>query len=1131
MANHQPLIHPRVWDKHLKALGSNLAIPPEHAAVLQHWAQTIRDKSIYAHTESNLRGAFIDTLFIKVLGYAQFGSGVDCTIITEKQAGSGAADVALGVFTTDQSAVTAPVELKGPDTRNLDAVMPGRHKSPVTQVWEYANDIAGASVMVVSNMLELRVYVLGRGKQAFERFDLQDVASDARQYQRLQLLLGAQNLLSGAAQRLLDETRVTEREITEALYADYKRLRVQTIIALVQANTSAASQPSAPAHYIPLAQKILDRVLFVAFCEDRGLLPEKLLESVIKFRNPFAPTPHWDSFKALFRFIDVGHAGDPAISAYNGGLFAPDAVLDALKLPDDMCEQLAALGKYDFDTDIPVTVLGHIFEQSIEDLERLQALADAGNFTLDALQAQVSSKTTSVSGARKTHGIVYTPDFITRFIVDQTIGQLLAERQANTRERFEAITGTQAAWRKPSKQEIKDYKRLARDENRITEYLFWQAWHTELRSLKICDPACGSGAFLIAAFEALEPAYNEINEAVQSITGTFDLFDTDKDILTGNLYGVDLNAESIEISMLSLWLKTAKRGKKLENLAGTLKVGNSIIGTDAELSVDAKGFDWQNAFPEVMAQGGFDAVIGNPPYVRQETISKFKPYLQKNYAVYDGVADLYVYFFEQGVRLLKQGGRMGYVSSSTFFKAGFGQNLRGWLTANTELQTLVDFGDLQVFEGVTTYPAIVITKKAVLVAPTAVGEMSATADKGVVSDPMPVVKFLQLTNELPKDLSKHFAATAQTMPQAQLGSGSQAWRLESQASSTLRDKLTQGRKTLKEVYGSPLYGVKTGLNEAFVLTRQERDELVKAQPKSEAFFKPFLRGEDLKKWRTESQGLWLLLFKRGITRELMQRKDVVPESEAWRWLQAEYAPIAAWLKPFEVAAKKRTDKGEYWWELRACSYYEAFDAPKLIYTRFMDTPVFALESAGGYMNNALNFVAGAGYAELALLNSKVSWFNLKSSGSTMSGGFLQIHGHVLEKIAIPEMDSSQKQELARLAQQAQSAAEARRDVIKKFGRMVLRDFAGSNSKNPSAKLPSAMQQAVPNFTEFTAVLKDRFKRELTLSEKNDWEAALDKARDEVLLHTNTIAACEQAIDKLVYELFELTADEVALVEG
>ena len=209
--HHQPLIHPRVWDKHLKALGANVVIPPEHAAALQHWAQTIRDKSIGNFSETNLRGAFVEMLFIKVLGYTQFGTGADCTILTERPPNhSAAADVNLGLFTGSEVKVIAPVELKGPDTRNLDAIMPGRHISPVTQVWNYANDTVGASVIVVSNMLELRVYVMGRGKQAFERFDLLDVASDARQYQRLQLLLNAHNLLSGAAEQLLDETRVAE---------------------------------------------------------------------------------------------------------------------------------------------------------------------------------------------------------------------------------------------------------------------------------------------------------------------------------------------------------------------------------------------------------------------------------------------------------------------------------------------------------------------------------------------------------------------------------------------------------------------------------------------------------------------------------------------------------------------------------------------------------------------------------------------------------------------------------------------------------------------------------------------------------------------------------------------------------
>jgi hypothetical protein len=757
------------------------------------------------------------------------------------------------------------------------------------------------------------------------------------------------------------------------------------------------------------------------------------------------------------------------------------------------------LGKYDFDTDIPVTVLGHIFEQSIEDLEKLQALADADNFTLGALHAQVTHKTTSVSGKRKMDGIVYTPDFITRFIVEQTVGQLLAERQATCLMAFES----NGQWRKPTKQEIKDYKRMARGEERITEYLYWQAWLAELRAFKICDPACGSGAFLIAAFEALEPLYNEVNEAVQSITGTFDLFDTDKDILTGNLYGVDLNAESIEISMLSLWLKTAKRGKKLENLSGTLKVGNSVIGKHAEAenqSADpiAQGFDWGAAFPEVVAQGGFDVVIGNPPYVRMEILKPIKPYLEKHYEVASDRADLYAYFFERGVQLLKDGGRLGYISSSTFFKTGSGEPLRRYLAEKTRLQSIVDFGDVQVFEGVTTYPAIVVTKKNAV--PTVPVEAPHT------------LRFLKFETELDKELGKHFATHAQPMLQAALQLG--GWQLEGDAASTLRNKLTAGRQTLSEVFGSPLRGVVTGLNEAFVLNRKQRDELIAAHPACATLLKPFLEGKDLKKWRVESQDLWLIYIPKN-------KIDI-----------DDYPSIKAHLLPFKPKLEARATKQE-WFELQQAqeAFTPAFAQPKIVYVDISDKANFSIDNSHSYLANTGYGIASTDASLLALLTSKVAWYFLTGVSTSIRGGFIRLIRQYVEILPIPDMPAATKQELARLAAEAQSAAEARRDEVKRFGRMVLREFAGANSKSPSAKLPTALQQGIPSFDAFVAVAKERFKRELALSEKNDWEAALEKARATCTLHTNTIAACEQEIDKIVYQLFELTADEIAVVEG
>jgi hypothetical protein len=340
-----------------------------------------------------------------------------------------------------------------------------------------------------------------------------------------------------------------------------------------------------------------------------------------------------------------------------------------------------------------------------------------------------------------------------------------------------------------------------------------------------------------------------------------------------------------------------------------------------------------------------------------------------------------------------------------------------------------------------------------------------------------------------------------------------------------------GRKTLKEVYGSPLYGLKTGLNEAFVLTRKQRDDLVKAQPKSAILFKPFLRGEDLKKWRTESQDLWLLLFKRGQTRELMGRQDGVNEAEAWQWLKAEYPPIAAWLKAFEAAAKKRTDQGEYWWELRACSYYTKFDAPKIVYLDMADKPNFSLDTSQAVLANTAYFISNADATLQAIISSRVLWYLVTGMTTILRGGFFRLFTQHVATLPIPDAEPHQKKELEKLTNQAQTAAEARRDIVKRFGLMVLRDFARAKSKQPSATLPGAMQQAIPTFDEFTAVLKERFKRELNLSEKSDWQADLDTARAAVAQHTDTITACEQAIDQIVYGLFDLSAAEVALIEN
>jgi hypothetical protein len=176
-----------------------------------------------------------------------------------------------------------------------------------------------------------------------------------------------------------------------------------------------------------------------------------------------------------------------------------------------------------------------------------------------------------------------------------------------------------------------------------------------------------------------------------------------------NLYGVDLNAEAIQICQLSLWIKTAARGKQLTSLDHTIREGKSVI---SDKTVHPKAFDWQAAFPEVFAQGGFDVVVGNPPYIRQELLSPFKPWLEAHYEVFHGMADLYVCFYELGVRMLKPGGLLCFIVTNQWMKAGYGEPLRRVFSEKAWVRSVVNFGHAkQIFEEVDVFPSIIFVEK------------------------------------------------------------------------------------------------------------------------------------------------------------------------------------------------------------------------------------------------------------------------------------------------------------------------------------------------------------------------------------------------------------------------------------
>ncbi|WOE76066.1 Eco57I restriction-modification methylase domain-containing protein [Alterisphingorhabdus coralli] len=1045
--------------------------------ILRQWAATIEDGSINDLKETALHGSFKQRIVCDVLGYTDFNESGEWSVDVETNIGAGSVDLALGHFTAEAKDIIAPFELKGAKTKNLDAIMPGRAKSPVDQAWEYASNNVGSKWVLVSNYLEIRLYSYADGRQFHETFDLAKL-HQPQEYKRFMLLLSADSLLSGGSAQLLEESRAEDRDITNALYSDYKELRANLIGAVQQAKPDID-----PLEAISVGQTILDRVLFIAFAEDNGLLPDNSLLKAFAHNDPYNPRPVWENFRGLFAAIDQG-SEQLNIPRYNGGLFVRDPVIRSLAIPDHICEGFKRLAEYDFASEVPVTILGRIFEQSISDIETLQKQARG--------EAVAEKKSKGTSGRQKRDGVVYTPDYIARFIVEQTLG-------THCREIFDGILAEYAAKGAGADDEEIKWKRKGAEKEA------WAAYRERLTSLRIVDPACGSGVFLVIAFDWMKAELERVNERLASLDGAHagDLFDPDSEILTNNLFGVDVNHESVEIAKLSLWIKTARRGKVLDSLDGNLRVGDSLI-EDSSYAYREEGFVWKEAFPDVFAQGGFDIVLGNPPYVRQELLKALKPYLKSRFAVYHGVADLYAYFFERGLRLLKPGGRLGYISSATFFKTAYGKPLREFLRTQATLETIVDFGDNQIFEGVTTYPAILTMRAG-------------------APEPDHHLQFWNI-EALPKgSFDDGYRAAKAPYPQSTLPGAS--WQLEAPELRALRTKIVQGRKTLKEVYGSPLYGIKTGRNEAFVIDRATRDRLVAEDPKSAEVLKPWLEGKDIKRWRAESRDLWLILFERGWTNETFGTAD---EDLQWERLQAHYPAIAAWLEPHAQACRKRTDKGEFWWELRACSYYQQIEAPKIIYGEFSSTNLFHA-SAETYFNNKCYFIASDSSALLAYLNSRVFWTFALSQGVAVRGGFVQMHSQFMEQTPLPLTTAEAETALGKLAEAAQNAAEERYRLEQSITRRIP-DLADDPA---AAKLSTRLKQwwLLPDFAAFQKEVKKTLKADIPLKERSEWEDWISQTRSEITALTAEITRLEAEINTQVYALFDLTQDEIALLEA
>jgi hypothetical protein len=561
-----------------------------------------RTGKLAAMNETALQGEFLTEIFGQVLGYKLFSEDLPNWELQHAfSVNGGTADAALGLFAHGKPPRPyALIELK-PPLVNVDRDR-FNGRTAVQQCWDYLNAVPECPWGIVCNFVGFRLHHRNKTPRAFEMFTLQKLAAkDTRRFREFWVLFRRDSLLPVSAaqkpllERLLEETENSQRQVGEELYGYYHDQRSELIALLTR---TPYQKPLEEA--IRIAQKLIDRIVFVAFCQGRDLLPPQSLDRAWRELPPFkiATNPRWQNFLALFRTVDSGDP-DEGITPFNGGLFAEDPALDTLDLPDERTNFFRTIGEYDFRSEVNEDVLGHLFERSIQDIGRIRQTG-----VLALHEAETPALRMEKSAERKRGGIYYTPPEFTKRIVDETVRPVIETRLAAVGKRH-GMDPKQARFAdKPDPALVP----------------FWMECFQAVRTVKVCDPACGSGAFLIQAYNVFEEIYRDLlgQKTFHEDRASDPLEEDIPDIiLRENLYGVDLSPQAVEITQLALWIRSARPRKSLADLSENIRWGNSLVRDSA---VDPHALDWPAAFPEVFTGngGGFDCIIGNPPWERMK---------------------------------------------------------------------------------------------------------------------------------------------------------------------------------------------------------------------------------------------------------------------------------------------------------------------------------------------------------------------------------------------------------------------------------------------------------------------------------------------------------------------------------
>lgn len=730
-------------------------------------------------------------------------------------------------------------------------------------------------------------------------------------------------------------------------------------------------------------QITIDRILFFRMAEDRGIERYKTLYKLAEGENIY------QKLMEVFKIAD---------EKYNSGLFCltadpskhlnRDTITEDLIIDDGVFKKIFKNlyypeSPYEFSVISP-EILGTVYEQFLGSRISLT----------EGHRAKIEVK----PEMRHQGGVFYTPQDIVKDIIENTVGK--------------AIKG----------------KSLKQIEN-----------------IKIIDIACGSGSFILGAYKYLLDHYLEeyskmkrppANVIYEGKDGQLRLTISEKKrILKNNIYGVDIDFLAVEVSKLTLLLQVLEDQNKdvveqqqtlfnervLPDLSDNIKNGNTVIENDyitADMDYEEikriKPFNYKEEFPEVFEHGGFDIIITNPPYVRQELQSqKEKEYYKNHYEVFTGTADYYVYFYEKAFNLLKENGYFGLICSNKFTRAKYGENLRKYLL-KYRIVSYDDYTGKKVFRDATVDPTVMVMNKSY-------------KENNLIT------------------VDKSFK-----LNQSDFDEGS--WAFYSPEILAVKNKLMNKGTPVKDITELNIYrGLLTGYNKAFIIDKSLKDKLIAEDESSADLIKPILRGKDIKPNKINFAEKYLILTKNGVNIK-------------------EYPAIYNHLNQYRKKLKSRTDKGEKWYNLRACSFYDDFEKPKLIYPNIASR-LFTVFDEEKYYTNQKCYIITSDSIDLrfidALFSSKVLNFVFLLLGSPLGSGGYDISKIFVNQLPIVFND--------KIAEDIADLTDKSREIYKKI-----------NSDTLAPK------------------------------EKNIYQQQLGVIEDE--------------IEALIYELYELTDDEIAIIE-